>query len=333
MDSVEKLNLVLNSFKIAANCKKFSEYKNTCSYDIELKPGARIRDFQKYINELALTLRIPGKPSLHVLNDEGLLRFEFIKARAEKINLFQLGYGLPRPTGNLTALLGESPQGEPIWMDLVDNPHLLIAGASGSGKSTLLHNLIANLLLHPKTSIVLMDPKNIEFYKYVNMKSDRIKVHFDFQDCLAEIESLAAEMDERYRVLRELRVSPNYFPYIVLMIDEFASLIQQDDEKRFHRALCKLSQKSRAANIHIVISTQRPSVDVLDGTIKANFPARIACKVSSGIDSRIVLGANGAQELMGYGDAIIQNVKYDLQRFQIAFTSPEEVNRYFGSNG
>jgi DNA segregation ATPase FtsK/SpoIIIE, S-DNA-T family len=331
MDSVEKLNLILSYFKIAANCKKFSEFKNTCSYDIELKPGTRIRDFQKYIDELALILRIPGKPSLHLLNNEGLLRFEFVKAQSAKINLFQLGYGLSRPAGNLTALLGETPQGDPIWMDIAENPHLLIAGASGSGKSTLLHNLIANLLLHPKASVVLMDPKNIEFYKYADMKLDRMKVLFDYEECLFEIESLSAEMDERYRVIRELKVFPNYFPYVVLMIDEFASLIQQDVGKRFHQALCKLSQKSRAANIHIIISTQRPSVDVLDGTIKANFPARIACKVSSNVDSRVILDAPGAQDLMGCGDALIRNSKYDLQRFQIAFTSPDEVNRYFGS--
>lgn len=331
MDNVEKLNNILGAFKIGATCRNFTEHKNICFYDIELKPGARIRDVERYLSELSLALRVSGKPSLKLLSDQGLLRFEFVKAQTDKIDLFSLGYGLPRPTGKLTCLLGETHEGNPLWIDIANNPHMLIAGCTGSGKSTLLHTLIANLLLYPKASIVLMDPKNIEFYKYAEMKLKRIQVSYEYEDCLSKIESLCSEMDERYQLIRDFRVTVDHFPYIILIIDEFADLIQQDASKRFHAALCRLAQKSRAAGIHIIISTQRPSVDVVDGTIKANFPARISCKVATGVDSRVILDANGAQNLIGSGDALLKNNEHDLQRFQVAFTSPDQIKMYFGS--
>lgn len=331
MDNVEKLNTILDAFKIKAVCRNFTEYKNISSYDIELKPGSRIRDVEKYLNEIAFSLRVEGKPALKLLSEQGLLRFEFVKSQHNKINLFELGYGLSRPTGKLTCLLGETHEGNPLWIDIVNNPHMLIAGCTGSGKSTLLHVLIANLLLYPKASIILMDPKNIEFHKYAEMKLDRVQVSYDYEECLHQLETLSLEMEERYTLIRDFKITVELFPYIILIIDEFADLIQQDLKKRFHSLLVKLAQKSRAAGIHIIISTQRPSVDVVDGTIKANFPSRIACKVASGVDSRVILDTNGAQNLIGCGDALLKNHELSLQRFQVAFTSPDEIQTYFGS--
>lgn len=331
MDNTEKLNKVFNTFKIAATCTNFFEYKNACFYDVELQPGTRIRDVEKYLNELSFAMRIPGKPALKILSDKGLLRFEFLKPRTNKVDLFQLGYGLPRPNGKLTCLIGETPEGLPLWFDIVSNPHMLVAGCTGSGKSTILHTLIANLLLYPRVSIILMDPKNIEFYKYSDMQLDRIKVTYAYDECLEQLEKLCLEMDERYQLIREFKVTADHFPYIVLIIDEFADLIQQDVSKQFHAYLCRLAQKSRAAGIHLIISTQRPSVDVVDGTIKANFPSRISCKVATGVDSRVILDATGAQNLLGCGDSILKSSAHDWQRFQAAFTSPDEIKKYFGS--
>ena len=331
MSPAEELNNLFLAFKIRAICRNHLEYKGLSSFDIELKPGARIRDVEKYLDEISLALRFSGKPTLKILGQEGILRLEIANQCNNAVNLFSLGYNLPRPAGKLTCLLGETYEGNPLWIDLINNPHMLIAGASGSGKSTLLHALIANLLLHPKTSIVLMDPKNIEFYRYAEMRMDRVQVLYDYQECLGKMEELCQEMEERYRLIREHGIALATFPYIVLIIDEFADLMQQDFDKKLSLALCRLAQKSRAAGIHLIISTQRPSVDVIDGIIKANFPARISCKVSSGVDSRVILDANGAQHLMGKGDALLKNSQFDMERFQVAFTSPEEIGMYFGS--
>lgn len=331
IDQIIQLNSLFSDFNIAAICQNYAEVKNFCYYDVKLLPRGRIRLLEKCLPELSLALHVPVKLQLKTFNEQGMLRLSYVKeAKTSKVSLFNLGYGLPRPVGKLTCLLGETPEGSPLWFDLADCPHLLVAGTSGSGKSSLLHSLIANLLLHRETFIILMDPKNIEFYQYQTICSDRISVSFKYEECLSQIEGLCLVMEERYHQIRDLKISASSFPFIVLIIDEFADLMLQDTSKRFHAALCKLSQKSRAAGIHIVLSTQRPSVDVVDGTIKANFPARIACKVSSGVDSRVILDANGAQHLLGCGDALLKNNEHAQQRFQAAFTSPQEIKRYFG---
>ena len=135
-------------------------------------------------------------------------------------------------------------------------------------------------------------------------------------------------MEERYNLIRAGK-DPKSMSYCTLIIDEFADLILQDENKLFHNKLCALAQKSRAAKIHIILSTQRPSTDVISGMIKANFPARIACKVSSHIDSKVILDVTGAENLSGKGDAFLKNSYNDLLRFQSAYSSPEEICRKF----
>lgn len=329
MDHKQNLNTILTSFKIGAQCVAFQQSKNLSQYDLSLKPGSRIKDIEKYLNEISLHLKTAAKPTLKALSEQGLLRLEVLEIKKEKINLFEYGYKQPRPAGNLTCLLGETIQGNPLWMDLAENPHTLIAGTTGSGKSTLLHTIIANLLLYPEISIQLFDPKNIEFCEYSNMNTQgKIKVSFDFQDCFSALEELSTEMDRRYQIMRQDKKAP--FTRTVLIIDEFADLIQQDTDKLFYRTLCRLAQKSRAAGIYLIIATQRPSVDIVDGTIKANFPARIACKTATNVDSRVILDAPGAQTLMGGGDAIIKNMAFEMQRFQVAYTSPKEIRKHLG---
>ena len=329
-DKTENINNILSLFKIQATCQHITESPNATYYDLALAPGFRIRAIEKYLAELTLALRLSYLPTIKILNDQGILRLECIKNNAhQKVNLFDLGYKSIRPAGKLTCLLGETIQGEPLWFDVSESPHILIAGATGSGKSTLLHTLIANFLLYPKVSLSLMDPKNVEFYSYGEMEHKRITVSFDYEECLDKIEALSIEMEERYRSIREFKMDRSDIPYIVLIIDEFADLISQDRTGRFYAALCRLSQKSRAANIHIILSTQRPSIDVVSGTIKANFPTRIACKVSSGVDSRVILDTVGAQNLLGRGDALLKTNEPELHRFQVAYTSADEIKRYF----
>lgn len=329
-EPVQNLNTILAAFKIAASCKSYSEYKNACFYDVELAPGTKVKDVEKYSTELSLALKKASKPRVTISSEEGVLRLEFINANKQKTSLFDLGRTSPRPAGKLTCLLGETLQGQPLWLDIVTSPHILIAGTTGSGKSTLLHNIIGNLLMYPRVKVILMDPKSIEFFKYAEANIAKLSVSYDYEECLKVLQDLGENMDMRYKEMKESRATIDSFPTTVLIIDEYADLIMQDVGNAFYKALSRLAQKSRAAGIHIILSTQRPSVNVVDGVIKANFPARISCKVASHVDSKIILDATGAEDLLGAGDAIINAGKMNMQRFQVAFTSPEEICKIFG---
>lgn len=324
MDNSVLLNKLLAEYKIAASCVSFTDYKNMSCYDLTLSAGGKIRNLEKHANEIALALKAP-RPKVKFIYDQGLVRLSFYKEQVEKLSFFNYASKISIPAGELPCLIGETMEGDPLWMDLVLNPHAIIAGTTGSGKSTMLHCIIANLLLYKETKIHLMDPKNIEFYKYQDIG---LRPASTFQECCQMLEMLVAEMDQRYQIIKDCRISSAHFPYQVLIIDEFADLILQDQENKFYDLLAKLAQKSRAARIHIILATQRPSVDIVNGFIKANFPTRIACKVASNIDARVILDSSGAEHLRGKGDAIIKNNQFDNQKFQGLFTSVEENISY-----
>lgn len=319
MTQILHLNTLLSAFNIGATCQNYVDLPHLTCYDLRLNPGTRIRQIEKYAGELALALKVESQPTLKLLNEQGLLRLEFTKPRTGKLDLFQLGRDLSRPASKLPCLLGEMPDGSPLWMNLESNPHLLIAGCTGSGKSTLLHTFIANFLLQD-VQLILMDPKHIEFYPYDALNHSNVKISYDYQDCLERLDTVIETMERRYLQMREGQSEDQ--ESIVVIIDEFADLIQQDQNKEFQTLLCRLAQKSRSADIHLIISTQRPSVDIVSGLIKSNFPSRIACKVATATDSRVILDTAGAQHLAGNGDALIRDTQYDLQRFQAAWTSP-----------
>jgi DNA segregation ATPase FtsK/SpoIIIE, S-DNA-T family len=323
MTEIERLNNIFGTFRIAAKCSNFVEHKNVYFYDLELKPGTRLRNIEKYLIELTIALKMPNQPTVKVLPDRGLIRLEFAKSCRSKINFIELNNQNVRPQ-NVSCLLGEAVDGTPLWYDLASNPHTLIAGCTGSGKSTLLHIMIANLLLCQNTKLYLIDPKNVEFHQYSN-RTNQITVGHSYTECIEILYDICNQMDERFSLIRSFGFATEYFPYLVVIIDEFADLILQDTDKTFYKLLCLLSQKSRAAGIHIIISTQRPSVNIIDGTIKANFPTRISCKVASSIDAKVILDTSGSERLAGSGDAIIRNSTFDMQRFQSAFITAEEV--------
>lgn len=330
MSNIDILNNIFNAFKIQAICKSYAEYKNASFYDVELKPGGRLKDLHRYSAEFSLALKASSQPKINIIPEKGIVRFEFIKNRSEKVSLIELGNMFKRPVGELTCLMGETPMGEPVWMDMVQNPHLLVAGTSGSGKSTVLHTIVANMLMYPKTQVYLMDPKSIEFCEYESINN--IKISYSFDECLNTLHLLNDEMDARYAKIKENKNNINSFPYIVLIIDEFADIRLNDTNNDFHKQLCRLAQKSRAAKIHIVLATQRPSANVVDGLIKANFPSRLSCKVASGVDSKVVLDAMGAEDLRGNGDAIIHSPQFNYQRFQSAYVNAAQVCKYFAIN-
>jgi len=328
MDNVAQLNIILKSFKIHATCTNYKEYKNAQVYDLKLTTGGKLKEIEKHLSEIGLSLKSYSKPNMTILSDQGIIQIECLKSKLSKNSLFESLYKSPKPDYKLPCLLGESLTGEKIWMDIVSNPHMIVAGSTGSGKSTILHSIIGNLLFQNNVHLFLIDPKNIEFHPYTNSMSHKMNIYHDYKDACSVLQYLVGHMEFRYEVMRSSNTVFD-FPYMVLIIDEFADLIAQDTENKLYPLLAKLAQKSRAAGIHMIISTQRPSVDVINGLIKANFPARLSCKVASHVDSKIILDSSGAECLLGKGDSIINNSEYNLQRFQACYTNPQEIIEAF----
>lgn len=324
MNNIEQFNHILNSFKIKASCLDIHQVDNYIFYDVKLHPQAKVKDFQKYGDEISLALKKPNKPSVKILHEEGIVRIEFALPREEPLKLFDFFTNDNVPDGGLVCLLGQAVNGDKVWMDLSQNPHMIVAGTTGSGKSTLLHNIMGNMLNYNDAYVFLVDPKNIEFHLYEDLHNEQINVTYSYDGAMNFLDSLLALMEQRYAMIRAGE-SIEEFPYVLFMVDEFADLIMQDKDDLFFSKLCRLAQKCRAARISIVLATQRPSVNIINGAIKANFPARLSCKVASHVDSKVILDTVGAENLLGAGDALLRDNFRHMERFQVAYTNAVEV--------
>lgn len=322
MDNTIQFNQILNSFGIKAQCLAASQVDNYVFYDCKLHPSAKVKDLQKYGDEISLALKKPCKPSMKILREQGVVRVEFALPREKPLKLFDIFTNNDVPMGDLICLLGQRVDGEKVWMDLLQNPHMLVAGTTGSGKSTLLHNIIANVYNYNNAMLILMDPKRIEFSQYEKMKDTQVL--YTYEKSIEVLQNLLDLMEDRYNKIR-IGWNTKDFKPVLLIVDEFADLIMQDKGDMFFEKLCRLAQKCRAARISIILSTQRPSVNIINGSIKANFPARIACKVASHVDSKIILDSTGAEDLLGKGDAFLRDNFRHMERFQVAYTDATEV--------
>ncbi len=331
LEKIQELNSIFSAYRISATCLNYKESNNYCFYNVRLNPRTRIKDLEKFSNEIGLALRAPGKPSIALVPEEGAVRLEFFRNQSKTIQLFDYFTNDQVPKDGLHCLLGQTIKGERLWFDLAQAPHLLVAGTTGSGKSTILHTIIASLFNYHAVKLFLMDPKNIEFCNYGDSIERDLQVCSSYTQCVYMLDKLCQVMDLRYDLLRN-KTKIDSFPYIVVIIDEFSDLILQDTENQFYDKLCRLAQKCRAARMHIILGTQRPSVDIISGSIKANFPARIACKTASGVDSKVILDTVGAENLIGHGDSFLRLNSGALQRFQAAYTNSKEICKYFGKN-
>ncbi len=240
-------------------------------------------------------------------------------------------------TAALPLVLGRDTQGGDVVIDLAQMPHLLVAGSTGSGKSVALHAMLMSLF-YKKTPdevrLVLVDPKRLEFASYADIPHLLVPVETNVQRVPALLHWLTQIMEDRYsqlaragvRSIQEfrLREGPGSLPYIVVMMDELADIMMVAG-KDVEPALARLAQMARAAGIHLIVATQRPSVDVLTGLIKVNFPARIAFKVTSKVDARTILDAPGAERLLGKGDLLFLNSRGTIERMHGALVRDEEI--------
>lgn len=324
---VDYANKILQSFNLTARCINFKQVRNISIFDLKLPPGAKVRELRAYSEELALALRSKTLPLFRLDPIQGIVKMELVNTDSSRLDLLPNFLKKKLPAGNLPFYLGNATTGKDIWLDLVKCPHMIVAGATCSGKSTFLHTLIANAVCFNNVMIHILDTKNVEYNNYSEV-FPQIKTFTDYDTIYYYMEALIGEMEHRYDFIQRHPEKIEHIPYLLLVIDEFADLIMQDRNKAFYKYLCMLSQKCRAARIHIVLATQRPSVEILSGAIKSNYPTRIAFRTASSVDSRIILDANGAELLAGNGDGLIRSYEHSLVRFQSPFTTPEEIQNY-----
>jgi S-DNA-T family DNA segregation ATPase FtsK/SpoIIIE len=310
--------------------------------------------------DIALSLKALGIRIIAPMPGKGTIGIEVPNQNREVVSMSSLikSIKFQDSTAELPLVLGKTIQNETFLVDLARMPHLLIAGATGQGKSVGLNVIISSLLYkkHPaEVKFVMVDPKKVELSLYsrlekhflAKMESEEDAILTDTQKVVYTLNSLCGEMEARYELLRKAevkkiseynekfinrRLNPNkghrYLPYIVVVIDEFADMIMTAG-KEVEQPITRLAQLARATGIHLIIATQRPDVKVITGLIKANFPARIAFRVTSIVDSRTILDQTGANQLIGQGDMLI-SLNGEITRLQCAFIDTPEIERMTG---
>jgi S-DNA-T family DNA segregation ATPase FtsK/SpoIIIE len=324
-------------------------------YEIIPAPGVRISKIKNLEDDIALSLSALGIRIIAPIPGKGTIGIEVPNSKPEMVSMRSLiaSEKFQNSDAELPIVMGKTITNETYTFDLTKMPHLLVAGATGQGKSVGLNAILISILYkkHPaQVKFVLVDPKKVELTLY-----NKIERHFlaklpgeedaiitDTSKVVNTLNSLCIEMDERYELLKDAgvrtiieynakfiarRLNPEkghrYLPYIVVLIDEFADLIMTAGKEVEH-PIARIAQLARAIGIHLIVATQRPSVNVITGMIKANFPARIAFRVLSKIDSRTILDASGADQLIGRGDMLISTGS-DLKRLQCGFVDTPEV--------
>ncbi len=305
------------------------------------KMRVRVSRITALADDLALAL---AAPSIRIQAPVPGRRFIGIEVPNEEAELVSLLEGMQHKSFQqskafLKFVLGKDVSGKPVFVDLASLPHLLIAGTTGAGKSVCLHSVLRCLLLQrtpDELRLVLVDPKRVEMGTYNGLPHLLTPVVVDAEKVVGTLQWMSREMDSRYKKFAEAGARniedynqrhPETLPYIVVLIDELADLMMLAPEET-ERNLNRLAQLARATGIHVIIATQRPSVDVITGMIKANFPARIALNVASNMDSRVILDQPGAERLLGRGDMLFQAPDAPAPvRLQGVYVSDEEFNR------
>ncbi|MFN0014302.1 MAG: DNA translocase FtsK 4TM domain-containing protein [Saprospiraceae bacterium] len=347
----------LMNFKIDIEKIKATIGPTVTLYEIVPARGIRISKIKNLEDDIALSLSALGIRIIAPIPGKGTIGIEVPNKKRQTVGMREvlMDDRFKRAKMELPIALGKNIQNEVFVADLTKMPHLLIAGSTGQGKSVGI-NVILNSLLYKKhpsqVKLILIDPKKVELFPYARLENhflgflpDQVEpIVTDTQKVVHTLNSLIIEMEARYNLLKSAevrniaeyndkfvarRLSPlkghRFLPYIVLVIDEFADLIMTAG-KEVELPIGRLAQLSRAVGIHLIIATQRPSVNIITGVIKANFPARIAYKVVSKVDSRTILDAGGAEQLTGKGDMLL-SVGGDVIRLQSAFVDTPEVDR------
>ncbi len=343
-DNAKRLMDTLSSFNVRIKEINYSRGPTITRYELRPDAGVRVRSIANLVDDIALSLAttgvrieapIPGKSAVGVEVPNRNQATVFLRTLIESSTFAET-------SSRLAVCLGQDVAGKPIYFNIDKMPHLIIAGATGMGKSVCINSIIVSLLYKAKpdeVKMILVDPKKVEFNLYKEMPHLYVPVVSDPKKAAGVLATAVAEMERRFEMIEDLNVrditsynkiadsDPDItpMPRLVIIIDELADLMMTAPDD-FETAICRLAQKARAAGIHLIIGTQRPSVDVITGLIKANIPSRIAFTVASQVDSRTILDIGGAEKLIGRGDMLFAPVGASKpMRVQGAFVGETEV--------
>ena len=355
-ENKNKIVTTLSHYKIGIDKIKATIGPTVTLYEIIPEPGVRISKIKNLEDDIALSLAALGIRIIAPIPGRGTIGIEVPNSNPDIVSMRSLIASEKFQNSNmeLPIALGKTINNESFVTDLAKMPHLLMAGATGQGKSVGLNAILVSLLYkkHPsQIKFVLVDPKKVELTLFnkierhylAKLPDEEEAIITDTKKVVKTLNSLCIEMDNRYEMLKNAgvrnikeynakfikrRLNPEkghaYLPYIVLVVDEFADLIMTAG-KEVETPIARLAQLARAIGIHLIIATQRPSVNIITGVIKANFPARVAFRVSSKIDSRTILDSGGADQLIGRGDMLLSTGN-DLIRLQCGFVDTPEVD-------
>lgn len=338
MSGAKLLEDTLISFGVSARVADIERGPAITRYELEPGPGVKVQKFTTLADDIALAMRassvrivapIPGKNRVGVEIPNSSSAAVFLKDVI-------VNSQFRSSESKLMLALGKDTAGNPIIADLADMPHLMIAGTTGSGKTVCVNGIIMSMLFNAspdEVKFVMVDPKMVEMYQYNDIPHLLCPTVTDPQKVISVLNWVVSEMQSRYtrlskegvRNIKGYNAKGHKMPYIVVIIDELADLMQVS-AKAVESSITRLAQLSRAVGIHMILATQRPSVDVITGVIKANFPARISFKVASKVDSRTVLDMNGAETLLGKGDMLfIRPGDPKPIRGQCSFVADDEI--------
>lgn len=332
------LEETLKNFNVDAKVVEFKCGPRITSFEIQPAVGVKVQKIKALSNDIALNMQaksirivapIPGRPVVGV---------EIPALHPQEVSFKEmlLEYQQGKPL-NIPILLGKTVNGKSVITDMAKMPHALIAGATGSGKSVCINAIVMSILLTAppdKVKLIMIDPKQVELTQYSKLPHMIAPVVSESAGAYAALKWLVAEMGRRYEVLKEsshrnihsYNKTHEFMPYIVCIIDEFADLMMVSSTD-IETPIARIAQMARAVGIHMILATQRPSREVITGIIKANFPTRITFKVSSRVNSQIIIDEVGAETLLGNGDLLfIPPGSSQPMRAQGAFVSDEEIN-------
>lgn len=346
--SAKILEETLRDFDIESKVVEINKGPVITRYELEPAPGVKIHRITSLSDNIALAMKAQSIRIVAPVPGKGTVGVEVPNSTSTLVYLKEVldSKEYKESKSKLKLALGKDIAGTPVVADLATMPHLLIAGATGSGKTVCVNTIITTLLFNSTPEdvrFIMIDPKRVELAVFNNLPHLLAPVVTDTKKVAATLEWVVNEMDSRYELFAKSgvrnidlynekfgREAQNKLPYIVIIIDELADLmmVAQTDVEG---AITRLAQLSRAVGIHIIIATQRPSVDVITGVIKANFPARISFKVASKVDSRTVLDINGADKLLGRGDMLfVEPGASKPVRAQCSLISDKEIERITG---
>ena len=320
-NTVNIINQTFANLSVGAQAVGFTVGPSVTRYDIQPDTGVSVSSIGKYMKDISMRLNGVAVRFEEVVRGKVTSGLEIANLKTTIVSLKEMIESMPTdPSANMYVPFGMNISGECICSDLSKFPHLLVSGTTGSGKSIFMHGLIMSLVMRNRPEdckIVLVDPKRVEMSKYKDLPHLLCPIIKEPSEAKVCMDKLIEEMERRYRLfelaeVRDIRAFNSSYapknglkklPFISVFIDEYADL--SDTCKNIGEAVVRLAQKARAAGIHLVIATQRPSVQVITGVIKANIPVRVALSMSSAIDSQTIIGQGGAEDLVGHGDMLI----------------------------